>query len=66
MRDARFAGAKRFSDFLSILGLAPSILATRLDGLVSTGLMERGRYSEHPDHYEYLADRTRQDGDRRR
>ncbi|ATL67436.1 helix-turn-helix transcriptional regulator [Nocardia terpenica] len=54
MRDAIFMGVTRFSDFQRRLGLAANILATRLDGFVAAGLMERRKYSEHPDHYEYL------------
>jgi DNA-binding HxlR family transcriptional regulator len=34
--------------------VAPNILAARLDTFVAAGLMERRRYSEHPEHYEYL------------
>jgi DNA-binding HxlR family transcriptional regulator len=54
IRDALFAGCSRFGDFQRSLGVAPNILASRLDGFVAAGLMERRRYSEHPEHYEYL------------
>jgi DNA-binding HxlR family transcriptional regulator len=54
IRDALFAGHARFADFQRSLGVAPNILTTRLDGFVAAGLMERRRYSEHPEHYEYL------------
>lgn len=54
VRDALFAGASRYNDFRSRLGIATNILTTRLDGLVNAGIMERRRYSEHPDLYEYL------------
>src|SRR5258708_15739486 len=53
-RDALFAGHTRFGDFQKGLGVAPNILTARLDGFVAAGLMERRRYSEHPEHYEYL------------
>lgn len=53
VRDALFAGATRYSDFQKRLGIATNILTTRLDGLVDAGLMERRRYSQHPDLYEY-------------
>jgi hypothetical protein len=33
---------------------ADNILTARLDSFVDAGLMERRRYSEHPEHYEYL------------
>src|SRR5258708_19415234 len=54
IRDALFAGCSRFGDFQRSLGVAPNILTTRLDSFVTAGLMERRRYSEHPEHYEYL------------
>ena len=54
IRDALFAGHTRFADFQRSLGVAPNILTTRLDSFVAAGLMERRRYSEHPEHYEYL------------
>ena len=54
IRDALFAGHARFGDFQRSLGVAPNILAARLDSFVAAGLMERRQYSEHPEHYEYL------------
>src|SRR5260370_40976147 len=54
IRNALFAGHTRFGDFQRSLGVAPNILTTRLDSFVAAGLMERRRYSEHPEHYEYL------------
>ena len=53
IRDALFAGATRFNDFLS-LGIATNILKSRLDGFVHAGIMDRRSYSRNPDHYEYL------------
>ena len=54
VRDALFAGATRYSDFRKGLGIATNILATRLDGLVDAGVMERRSYSQSPEHHEYL------------
>jgi DNA-binding HxlR family transcriptional regulator len=54
VRNALFAGATRHSDFRRSLGIATNILKTRLDGLVDAGIMERRRYSQNPDLYEYL------------
>ncbi len=54
IRDALFAGCSRFGDFQRSLGVAPNILTARLDSFVAAGLMQRRRYSEHPEHYEYL------------
>src|SRR5580693_5733469 len=53
IRDALFAGSTRFNDFLS-LGVATNILASRLDGFVDAGIMERRNYSDNPELYEYL------------
>jgi DNA-binding HxlR family transcriptional regulator len=54
IRDALFAGHSRFGDFQRSLGVAPNILTARLDSFVEAGLMERRRYSEHVNHYDYL------------
>ena len=54
VRDALFAGATRFSDFLKGLGIATNILTSRLDGLVEAGIMERHGYAQNPELYEYL------------
>jgi DNA-binding HxlR family transcriptional regulator len=40
VRNALFAGARRFGDFRS-LGIATNVLAKRLDGFVAAGIMER-------------------------
>jgi DNA-binding HxlR family transcriptional regulator len=41
IRDALFREMTRFSDFQRSLGVAPNILAARLDRFVEAGLMER-------------------------
>ena len=41
LRDALFRGMTRFSEFERSLGLAPNILAKRLDAFVASGLLER-------------------------
>jgi len=53
IRDALFAGATRFNDFLT-LGIATNILKNRLNGFVDAGIMERRIYSRNPDHHDYL------------
>jgi DNA-binding HxlR family transcriptional regulator len=53
VRDALFAGATRFKDWLR-LGIATNILNGPLDGLVEVGIMEHGETSRNPDHHEYL------------
>jgi DNA-binding HxlR family transcriptional regulator len=57
VRDAMFRGTTKFSEFQRNLGLAPNILASRLDAFVQVGLMQARRYSEHPDHREYVLTR---------
>jgi len=53
MRDALF-GLRRFEEFQTSLGIAPNMLARRLNALVDAGLLERRRYSVHPPRDEYL------------
>jgi DNA-binding HxlR family transcriptional regulator len=53
LRDA-FQGLKRFDEFEKSLGIAPNMLARRLDALVKSGLLERRQYSERPPRYEYV------------
>lgn len=52
MRDALF-GLRRFDEFQKSLGIAPNMLARRLNTLVEAGLLERRRYSAHPRRNEY-------------
>jgi DNA-binding HxlR family transcriptional regulator len=51
LRDAVFGGLTRFSDFQRALGIAPNILAKRLESFVANGIMEqspsRGDQSEY-------------------
>lgn len=53
MRDA-LHGLRRFDEFQDSLGIAPNMLARRLNALIEAGLLERRRYSEHPPRYEYV------------
>jgi DNA-binding HxlR family transcriptional regulator len=41
MRNALFANSTRFGEFQRGLGIATNVLASRLDGLVSAGIMKR-------------------------
>jgi len=52
VRDA-FLGIRRFDDFQRSLGIARNILAERLGRLVDEGILERVRYSERPERFEY-------------
>jgi DNA-binding HxlR family transcriptional regulator len=53
MRDA-LHGLRRFDQFQNSLGIAPNMLARRLNALVEAGMLERRRYSEHPPRDEYV------------
>ena len=53
LRDA-LHGLTRFDQFQKSLGIAPNMLARRLDALVDAGLLERRRYSQHPPRDEYV------------
>jgi DNA-binding HxlR family transcriptional regulator len=53
VRDA-FRGLTRFDQFQANLGIARNILTDRLTRLVAEGILERVRYSERPERYEYL------------
>jgi DNA-binding HxlR family transcriptional regulator len=48
-----FYGVRRFSDMQRNLGIARNILSARLQTLVRTGILERRRYQEEPERYEY-------------
>jgi DNA-binding HxlR family transcriptional regulator len=52
IRDA-FLGVRRFDDFQRDLGVARNVLSDRLQRLVDEGLLERRRYQERPERYEY-------------
>jgi DNA-binding HxlR family transcriptional regulator len=52
IRDA-FLGLRRFEEFQGSLGIARNVLTDRLNRLVDEGLLERVRYSEQPERYEY-------------
>jgi DNA-binding HxlR family transcriptional regulator len=53
LRDA-LHGLRRFDQFRRSLGIAPNVLARRLNCLVEAGLLERRCYSERPPRDEYL------------
>jgi DNA-binding HxlR family transcriptional regulator len=52
LRDA-FLGTRRFEDFQRSLGIARNVLTVRLKTLTDRGLLERVRYQERPERYEY-------------
>ena len=52
IRDA-FLGLRRFDDFQRDLGIARNVLSDRLQRLTDEGLLERHRYQERPERFEY-------------
>ena len=53
LRDAH-AGLTRFDEFRRSLGIAPTMLTSRLAALTEEGLLEKRRYSERPPRDEYV------------
>jgi DNA-binding HxlR family transcriptional regulator len=47
-------GQHRFEEIQSDLGIARNILSDRLNTLVDHGLVDRVKYMEHPERYEYV------------
>jgi len=54
LRNAAFAGHTRFSEFERSLGIAPNILASRLESFVAAGLMEPQPNAQHKGQNEYV------------
>ena len=52
LREA-FYGVRRFSDMQRNLGIARNILSVRLQTLTRAGILERRRYQEEPERFEY-------------
>jgi DNA-binding HxlR family transcriptional regulator len=52
VRDVAF-GLRRFDELLDSLGVASNVLADRLNRLVAEGVLDRVRYSERPERFEY-------------
>jgi DNA-binding HxlR family transcriptional regulator len=48
-----FMRVRRFEDFLERTGAPRPVLAERLKALVDNGVLEKRRYSERPDRFEY-------------
>ncbi len=46
-------GLHRFDQLLASLGVASNVLSDRLNRLVAEGILERVRYSERPERFEY-------------
>lgn len=52
LRDV-FLGLRRFDDVQRDLGIARNVLSDRLGRLVEGGILERRRYQERPERFEY-------------
>jgi DNA-binding HxlR family transcriptional regulator len=52
IRDA-FLGRRRFDEFQQSLGISRNVLAERLNRLVVEGILDRVRYQERPERFEY-------------
>jgi DNA-binding HxlR family transcriptional regulator len=46
-------GLRRFDELVDSLGIASNVLTDRLNRLVDEGVLERVRYSERPERFEY-------------
>jgi DNA-binding HxlR family transcriptional regulator len=60
LRDA-FLGITRFDQFRKSLGIAPTMLTSRLATLTEEGLLEKRRYMERPPRDEYVLTPAGQD-----
>lgn len=59
VRDA-FLGRRRFDEFQESLGISRNVLTERLGRLVAEGILDRVRYQERPERFEYrLTDKGR-------
>jgi DNA-binding HxlR family transcriptional regulator len=54
IRDALFRDITRFSEFQRSLGIAPNILAGRLDGFVAAGVMTTRPNPDRPGQHDYV------------
>jgi DNA-binding HxlR family transcriptional regulator len=52
VRDVAF-GLRRFDELLDSLGVASNVLADRLNRLVAEGVLDRVRYRQRPERFEY-------------
>jgi DNA-binding HxlR family transcriptional regulator len=49
-----FLGRRRFDEFQASLGVATNVFSARLTTLNEEGIVERRRYSGHPERFEYV------------
>jgi DNA-binding HxlR family transcriptional regulator len=56
-----FLGLRRFDEIQQSLGIARNVLADRLNRLVEEGVLQRVRYSDRPERFEYRLTRKGRD-----
>jgi DNA-binding HxlR family transcriptional regulator len=56
-----FLGRRRFDEIQATLGIASNVLTERLATLVDEGIVERHRYSDRPERFEYRPTDTGRD-----
>ncbi len=54
LREVLIHERTKFDEIQKALGIAPTVLANRLNTLVSHGLLERSRYTNNPERFEYV------------
>lgn len=54
LRDIVLLELTKFDDIQENLGIAPTVLTSRLRHLVEAGVLERRQYSDRPPRFEYL------------
>ncbi|WP_423921946.1 winged helix-turn-helix transcriptional regulator [Candidatus Poriferisodalis sp.] len=61
LRDTVLFGLTRFDDIQNDLGIAPTVLTSRLNRLVESGLLERRQYTDRPPRFEYIPTEAAED-----
>lgn len=61
LRDVVMVGLTRFDDIQNDLGIAPTVLTSRLNRLVENGLLERRQYNDRPPRFEYIPTKAARD-----
>lgn len=54
LREVVMNDTTRFDELQKALGISPTVLVSRLNTLVSHGLLERRQYKQNPERFEYL------------
>ncbi|WP_420623991.1 winged helix-turn-helix transcriptional regulator [Candidatus Poriferisodalis sp.] len=61
LRDTVLLGLTRFDDIQNDLGIAPTVLTSRLNRLVESGLLKRRQYTDRPPRFEYIPTEAAED-----